>query len=120
MKKITLIILAITVFVTLSGCKNNPSLDEFAECITEKGATLYGTYWCGNCKKQKELFGDSLSKINYVECDPRGENANAALCTVKNVERVPMWEFADGTTTIGVSELETLADKTGCELPENF
>src|SRR3989344_9366604 len=34
--------------------------DTFAQCLTEKGAIFYGTFWCPHCKDQKELFGNSI------------------------------------------------------------
>ena len=35
------------------------TLDGFAQCLTAKGAQMYGAWWCPHCADQKELF-------NYV------------------------------------------------------
>ena len=43
--------------------------DGFAQCLTDAGATMYGTEWCHICKDQKELFGASFKNINFVDCD---------------------------------------------------
>jgi len=34
--------------------------DDFAECLNQKGAVMYGAYWCGHCKDQKKMFGNSF------------------------------------------------------------
>jgi hypothetical protein len=92
--------------------------DEFAQCLTEKGAVMYGAYWCPHCLNQKKMFGRSWQFVNYVECDRRGDNANPELCAANNVEGYPTWIFADGTRLTGELSLKVLGDKTGCDLPE--
>lgn len=91
----------------------------FAQCISEKGATMYGAYWCPHCANQKKLFGyEGFAKVKYVECDPRGRDAQPELCKTKKIEGYPTWEFADGSRMSGEVSLEKLADKTKCELPK--
>lgn len=123
MRKVIILLFIFSQIVLAAGCiggEEDRRLDEFAQCLTDRGTKLYGTYVCPNCLKQKEMFRDSVDKINYIECDPRGENEQSQLCLQKGVERVPMWEFSDGTTMIGVQTLETLSQKTDCSLPENY
>ncbi|HII71388.1 TPA: hypothetical protein HA265_01385 [Candidatus Woesearchaeota archaeon] len=84
--------------------------DEFAKCLTEKGAVMYGTYWCSHCKAQKREFGDAFQFVNYVECTDQAE-----LCTEKEVEGFPTW-IIDGTKYTGQQSLNTLSLLTGCEL----
>ena len=64
-------------FTTLSqktGCSLpdsnvEDSMEQFATCLTENGATMYGAEWCGHCKAQKEMFGEAaFEKVDYVEC----------------------------------------------------
>ena len=92
--------------------------DEFAKCLTEKGVTMYGVYWCPHCQNQKKLFGSSVKYINYVECDPRGDNANPDLCKEKGVTGYPMWELSDGSFASGEQSLNSLASKSGCILSQ--
>src|SRR5579884_3441002 len=33
--------------------------DSFAQCLTQKKATMYGLYWCEHCAEQKEMFGNA-------------------------------------------------------------
>lgn len=44
------------------------NLDNLATCLNEKWIIMYGTETCPYCLKQKELFGDSFKKINYINC----------------------------------------------------
>ena len=86
------------------------SLDKFAKCLTEKGATLYASKYCGHCQNQKEMFGDSLNYINQVEC-----TENQELCQQMGIQGVPTW-IIDGKSYVGVQSLETLSSVTGCPL----
>jgi len=72
---------------------------------------MYGTATCPHCLAQKELFGDSFQYINYTDCV---ENPNAC----QGIDRVPTWEFKDGTQEVGEKTFEELAEKTKCELPK--
>lgn len=91
----------------------------FAQCLTGKDTVMYGAYWCPHCANQKKLFGrQGFEKINYVECDPRGDKANPKLCQGKNIRGYPTWEFSDGQRIAGEASLEKLAEKTGCSLPK--
>lgn len=71
--------------------KNN-NYDEFAKCLTEKGAVMYGAEWCTHCKEQKAAFGDSFKYIKYIECPE-----NILLCTDKGINGYPTWII--GTST---------------------
>ena len=88
-----------------------------AQCLIEKGVKVYGAFWCPNCAKQKELFGDARDLIPYVECDPRGENEQSALCLEKKIEKYPTWIFQDGSEEVGVTEPEEIAARAGCSVP---
>ncbi len=92
--------------------------DDFAQCLGESGAKMYGAYWCPHCTNQKKMFGSSEKLIPYIECDARGNNAQTALCQENKIEGYPTWIFADGTRRSGEIPLRTLASLTGCELPE--
>jgi hypothetical protein len=119
MKKIIISIAAILILLIQIGCaEEDHTYDEFAKCLTGKGAKMYGAYWCHNCQNQKAMFKDSFSLIKYIECDPNGENSQYLLCTQKGISGVPLWEFSDGASMEGTQKLETLSEKTGCVLPK--
>jgi len=85
-------------------------LDRFANCLSEKGATMYGAEWCGACKSQKRMFGESFKYVNYVECPESRE-----LCEEKGIRGYPTWIIND-LPHVGIQEFETLSSLTGCSL----
>ncbi len=110
---IPLIILTIFLVYFTSG----PDTSDFAQCLTDNGAKMFGAYWCGHCKEQKELFGDGFKNIKYIECSLPGGDGQTELCKKENIEGYPLWEFKDGSRESGQLPLETLSEKTGCPLP---
>ncbi len=94
-------------------------LDTFAQCLTDKGATFYGAFWCPHCNSQKKLFGSSKTLLPYVECSLPNGSGQTQICIDKGITGYPTWEFADGTRPFsGEVSLEDLSAKTGCPLPE--
>ncbi len=93
-------------------------LDRFAKCLTDKGAAMYGVFWCDHCHEQKELFGDSFKYVKYVECVT--QDAPRTLipeCKAQGIKHTPTWIFGDGSRLEGTQSLATLASKTGCTAP---
>lgn len=90
------------------------STKELAQCLTESGAKFYGAYWCGHCSNQKELFGDDVQYLTYIECDPGGENPDPEACRQAGIKAFPTWILGDGTALVGTQQLETLAEKADC------
>ena len=72
----------------------NKNFDEFAKCLTQKGAVMYGAVWCPHCIEQKAAFGDSFKYINYVECPD-----NTQLCIDKGISGYPTWIISASSTT---------------------
>jgi len=100
--------------IVISGCTKGPGkYDTFAQCLNEKGATMYGTEWCSHCKNQKALFGNSFQYIDYVDCD---KNKNE--CLRNGVKGYPTW-IIDGESYPGEQQLYKLASLAGCELAED-
>lgn len=93
-----------------------PSIyDGFAQCLTEKGATMYGASWCKYCQAQKKVFGDAFRFVNYVECPD-----NVQFCIDKGIQGYPTWLIGSSTVS-GFSENSTmkeLSEISGCPLPE--
>lgn len=100
--------------------KSGESEIELALHLTKIGAKKYGAYWCPHCYEQKQLFGkEAFSKINYIECDPNGKNAQPQVCKEANVKSYPNWEI-NGKLIEGVQTLDELADLSGYQGPRNF
>jgi uncharacterized membrane protein len=90
--------------------------------LREIGAKEYGAYWCPHCHDQKMLFGkEAAALIDYVECDPKGQNSRAQMCqaAAANVKGFPTWEIK-GQFYSGTQSLEKLADLSGYTGPRNF
>lgn len=91
-----------------------------AQHLRRRGAKMYGAYWCPYCTRQKELFGrQAFSQINYIECDPRGQNGRPDLCRRANVNGFPTWEI-NGQQYRGMQTLNELADISGYKGSRNF
>jgi hypothetical protein len=92
--------------------------DSFAKCLSEKKAVMYGAFWCENCKKQKDLFGESVQYIPYQECAVFGSpRQQTEQCKNLQIRKYPTWIFSDNERREGLQTLESLRDKTGCKLP---
>lgn len=114
------ILLVIIVLFVFSGRKTyaQEEVDAFAQCLTDKGAVMYGAFWCPHCARTKKRFGSSFQYIKYVECDPRGDNEQSELCLQKGIEAYDTWEFTDGSRVVGEPTFDVLGEKSGCSVPE--
>jgi glutaredoxin len=113
-----IVLLAVFLIYKAATATAEPGIyDEFAQCLTDSGTVMYGAYWCPHCQNQKAMFGSSFDYAPYVECDPRGDNAQPELCNEKGIQGYPTWIFSDGTQRSGEVPLRTLAALSGCELP---
>ena len=90
--------------------------DQFAQCLTDSGAKLFGAFWCPHCRDQKKLFGDSITKAPYVECSTADGKSQLQICNDENITAYPTWKFADGSVVTGLLSLEQLSEKTSCPL----
>lgn len=113
-KLLALLLIALPI---LSACERNTTYDAFATCIADNGAVFYGAFWCPHCQDQKEMFGDSIDLVPYVECDPNGKDSQAGLCNENGVEQYPTWIFNDTQIEVGVLSFEELSEYTSCPLP---
>jgi uncharacterized membrane protein len=93
---------------------------ELAQYLTEKGAKMFGAYWCPHCYEQKQLFGkEAFSKINYIECAEGGNNPQPQLCSQVGIKSFPSWQI-NGKLEPGAKELEKLAKATGYQGTQKF
>jgi thiol-disulfide isomerase/thioredoxin len=83
-------------------------------------AKFYATFWCPYCNKQKEMFGEqAFRQINYIECDPRGNNPRPNLCQKAKIRGFPTWEL-NNQQYPGMLSLEELATLSGYQGDRNF
>jgi ABC-type lipoprotein release transport system permease subunit len=94
---VALVIIALIVNSALSPGK----YDEFAKCLTEKGAVMYGEDWCRYTNAQKAMFGKSFKYIKYVQ--------------KPDIKVRPTWVI-NGKTYETVQSFERLSALTGCKI----
>ena len=113
------VVMLIIAFFSLSVTGNLPGAkkyDEFAKCLSAKGAVMYGAFWCPHCKAQKQEFGRSWVHMNYIECSTADGKEQTTICKEADIKSYPTWEFADGTRIAANLPLERLSIQTGCSL----
>lgn len=87
-----------------------------AQHLQDTGAIMYGAYWCPHCHRQLEMFKGGVDQVPYLECDPRGENAEPQRCRDRGLQGYPTWEI-EGQLYPGVRSLEELARHSGFMVP---
>jgi len=93
-----------------SYMKKPGQYNDFTNCLTEKGAVIYGNDFCSYTAQQLNYFGKSKKYLNYVKCID-----NEELCNSKGVSITPTWEI-NGKSYSGVQTFERLSAITGCDL----
>ncbi|MBI4153831.1 hypothetical protein HY501_00690 [Candidatus Woesearchaeota archaeon] len=84
--------------------------DEFAKCLTQEGAVIYGNDFCSYTQKQKTFFGKSFKQLNYRRCADEQD-----LCKKKGIQVTPTWEIK-GELYPEVQTFERLSAITGCAI----
>ena len=95
--------------------------DPFARALalhlSQRGAKMYGAYWCPHCVEQKELFGPSARRVPYVECSTGGQGSRqASACLAAGIRQYPTW-IIGGQRFQEVLTLTRLAELTGFQPP---
>lgn len=116
---VILVLVAIAVFLVLNKETPQPTqtLDSFTSCLGEKGAKLYGAFWCSACNAQKQQFKESAQFLPYVECSTPDGKSQTAACKAIGIPSYPTWIFSDNSRLVGVQSFAKLGEKTGCALP---
>ncbi len=111
--KIIIITISFDLVLFIAGCSKTEPIadyDHFVKCLTAKGIKLYGTEWCGHCRQQKKLFGDSVEYLNFIDCDK-----NAKECKEAGIKAYPTWVI-DGKNYLRQFDITTLAGMSKCDL----
>lgn len=130
----------------LSGGGEGENYYDFAACLADEGATMYGFDACPHCNRQKALIGQDAWKQEledegyYVKCRPQSEASQALGDRVDRISSVepldssttqgeacednvgagtPTWVI-DGEKYVGEQGLADLAEATGCPLPGDY
>ena len=95
------------------------SLDDFGWCLSRSGAVFYGASWCPVCRRQIETLGAAMRRVRYVECADASEpKRTTSACAAAHVTSYPTWVFGNGTRVEGGLSLASLAQRSGCALPD--
>lgn len=89
-------------------------LEALAKCLAEKGAKFYGAYYCGWCKKQKEIFGKAAQYLPYIECVDEKTKKITPECEKAGISGYPTWEI-NGQKSSGFKAPEELVQLSGCQ-----
>ena len=92
-----------TGFVAADSDKTD--VTSISQCSYEKGATLYVSDNCGECREQEDIFGEDLEYIKIVDCEDG--------CKRKDVKTFPTWVI-NGKKYHEVISPEELGMLTGC------
>ncbi len=86
-------------------------LDDFAKCISQKGAVMYGAMdWCKFTQQQRVMFGKSFKYVTYKEYGEFPKEKGTIRST-------PSW-IIENQVYEKVQSFERLSHLTGCELPK--
>lgn len=105
-----LLIIFFSILTITSYMKKPGKYDDFARCLTEKGAVIYGNDYCQYTTRQLGMFGKSSKYLNYIKCID-----NEQLCNEKNVKITPTWEIK-GEMYEQVQSFEKLSEMSGCKI----
>jgi thioredoxin reductase (NADPH) len=76
--------------------------------------TLYGTYWCGDCKRAKTFFGEQRVHYTFVDVDSDPEGLAVVERVNNGKQIIPVIVFGDGSTLVEPTNAE-LAAKLGLQ-----
>lgn len=100
---IAVLIIAGIVF-SFANSKKPGALDDFAKCLDEKGAVMYGASFCKYTGAQKGMFGNSMKYINYRD-----------FTEDSNIKVTPTW-LINGKYYENAQSLDRLSQITGCPI----
>jgi len=75
---------------------------------------MYGTAWCGDCKRAKRFLSENRVPYQYVDIDEDSEGERVVLEANGGKRIVPTIFFADGSVLVEPSNAE-LAEKLGLQ-----
>ncbi|MCC6791403.1 MAG: FAD-dependent oxidoreductase [Thermomicrobiales bacterium] len=71
--------------------------------------TMYGTYWCGDCKRAKQFFGEHRVPYAFVDVDADPEGMAVVERANDGKHIIPVIVFDDGSSLIEPSNAELAA-----------
>ncbi len=97
-------------WIIFTGIGKQTQMDDFAKCLTEKGAKLYINENSDGYEKQLKIFGSSSQYLYIVDCDE-----DVKLCKEENIQKNPTWIF-NWEIYEGILKLGELKKISGCSI----
>jgi len=63
-------------------------LTDLAQCIASRGIKMFGSDSCGNCRRQKSIFGEAFHFIDYIDCSKTEQRPK---CDENKIGGYPTW-----------------------------
>ncbi len=93
---------------------------ELAKHLSQTGAKFYGSFLCGHCHNQKQLFGkEAIQYVPYVECTKPDKRTQTDICIEQKIQGYPTWKIG-GKSLTGTKPLAKLAELSGYRGVSNF
>jgi len=73
------------------------------------GITVYGAYWCPDCRRSKQFLGEHQIPYNWVDIEQDKEGEAYVLKKNNGKRIIPTIEFADGAILVEPSNAEIAA-----------
>ena len=98
----------------LSQRSESGYLENFAQCLTQKGIKLYGSTQDAYTQKQKAIFGRAVNYLTYIECIEPESKDLLFECQIEEIKTFPTWEFPDKERKSGIFSLKELKELSDC------
>jgi thioredoxin reductase (NADPH) len=85
-----------------------------SDSVSQPNITLYGTYWCGDCKRAKTFFGEQRVHYRFVDIDSDPEGLALVERVNDGKHIIPVIVFEDGSALVEPSNAD-LAAKLGLQ-----
>lgn len=74
------------------------------EVSPDSGVTMYGTAWCGDCRRSRNCLDRAGVAYRYIDIEERAEFAALVERLNGGMRRVPTIVFSDGSVLIEPSD----------------
>ncbi|MEK4033812.1 hypothetical protein WOC76_14945 [Methylocystis sp. IM3] len=75
--------------------------ENFAKCLTQSGAMMFGSCHCPRCQAQKAMFDSAWQYVTYIEANNTCPNYDpnwGQKLGLSGTIAFPTWKFPDGFT----------------------
>ena len=80
--------------------------------MEEPGITVYGAYWCPDCRQSKQFLGEHQIPYTWVDIEENKEAEQLVIALTEGKRTIPTIVFSDGSYLVEPSNAE-LAAKLG-------